>query len=105
MAIAVRSLPKGCIFHSDRGSQYCSHDYKKFLLDHSLRSSISGKGNCNDNAFVLRRENSLPDCFLILLTFFKTIKAEPVWRRSWEVSRQAETVIFQYIKDFYNPRC
>ena len=43
---------------------------------------MSGKGNCYDNAAVLRRANSPPDCFLILLTFLKTIKAELIWRRS-----------------------
>ena len=64
---------------------------------------MSGKGNCI-NAAVLRRENSLPDCFLIPLTCFKTIKAELIWRRTWETRRQAETAIFQYINGFYNPR-
>jgi transposase InsO family protein len=37
-------------------------------------------------------------------TFFKTIKAELVWRRIWETRRQAENTIFQYIHGFYNPR-
>ena len=90
MAIALRSPPRGCIFHSDRGSQYCSHDHQKILRDHGLQSSMSGKGNCYDNA--------------IVETFFKTIKAELVWRRNWETRRQAETTIFQYINGFYNPR-
>ena len=62
MAIALRSPPKGCIFHSDRGSQYCSHDYQKVLREHGLKASRSGKGTCSDNAAVE--------------TFFKTIKAE-----------------------------
>lgn len=53
MAIALRSLPRGCIFHSD-----CS------------------KGNCHDNAAVLLWQNSPLGCFLIFTTFFKTIKAE-----------------------------
>jgi transposase InsO family protein len=48
MAIALRSPPRGCVFHSDRGSQYCSYDYQKILRDHGLRSSMSGKGNCHD---------------------------------------------------------
>ncbi|MCA3418820.1 MAG: IS3 family transposase [Roseomonas sp.] len=90
MAIALRSPPRGCVFHSDRGSQYCSHEYQKILRDHGLQSSMSGKGNCYDNA--------------IVETFFKTIKAELVWRRTWETRRQAETSIFQYINGFYNPR-
>jgi len=37
-------------------------------------------------------------------TFFKTIKAELIWRRSWETRRQAEMAIFEYINGFYNPR-
>ena len=83
MAIALRSPPRGCIFHSDRGSQYCSHDYQKILREHGFKASMSGKGNCYDNAAVE--------------TFFKTIKADLIWRRSWETRRQAETAIFQYI--------
>ncbi len=51
---------------------------------------MSGKGNCYDNAAVE--------------TFFKTIKAELIWRRSWETRRQAEMAIFEYINGFYNPR-
>ncbi|MCA4914541.1 MAG: IS3 family transposase [Roseomonas sp.] len=90
MAIALRSPPPGCVFHSDRGSQYCSHEYQKILREHGLQSSMSGKGNCYDNA--------------VVETFFKTIKAELVWRRTWETRRQAETTIFQYINGFYNPR-
>ena len=87
---ALRSPPFGCIFHSDRGSQYCSHDYRKVLREHGLQASMSGKGNCYDNAAVE--------------TFFKTIKAELIWRKSWKTRRQAETAIFQYINGFYNPR-
>lgn len=102
MAIALRSPPKGCIFHSDRGSQYCSHDYQKVLRGHGFKVSMSGKGNCYDNAAVE--------------TFFKTIKAELIWRRTWETRRQAETALaivlepiahngsLQYINGFYNPR-
>ena len=50
MAIALRSPPRGCIFHSGRGSQYCSHDYQKILRQHDFQVSMSGKGNCYDNA-------------------------------------------------------
>lgn len=41
--------------------------------------SLSRRGNCYDNSIVLRRENSPLDCFLILFTFFKTIKSELIW--------------------------
>ena len=50
MAIAFRTPPKGCIHHTDRGSQYCSHDYQKILRQHGFSVSMSGKGNCYDNA-------------------------------------------------------
>ena len=90
MAIAFRAPPKGCIHHTDRGSQYCSHDYQKILRNHGFKASMSGKGNCYDNAAVE--------------TFFKTIKAELIWRHSWETRRQAEMAIFEYINGFYNPR-
>lgn len=50
MAIAFRSPPKGCIHHTDRGSQYCSHDYQKILRQHGFQVSMSGKGNCYDTA-------------------------------------------------------
>jgi putative transposase len=90
MAIALRSPPCGGILHSDRGSQYCSHDYQKILREHGLRASMNGKGDCDDKAAVE--------------TFFKTIKAELIWRRSWETRLPAETAIFQYINGSYNPR-
>ena len=61
MALAQRSPPRGCNFHGDRGSQYCSHDYQKTLREHGRKPSVCGKDNCHDNAAVE--------------TFFKTIKA------------------------------
>ena len=90
MAIAFRSPSKDCIHHTDRGSQYCSHDYQKILRQHGFKVSMSGKGNCYDNAAVE--------------TFLKTIKAELIWRDTWETRRKAEMAIFEYINGFYNPR-
>ncbi len=90
MAIAFRQPPKDCIHHTDRGSQYCSHDYQKILRQNVFKVSMSGKGNCYDNAAVE--------------TFFKTIKSELIWRHSWETRRKAEMAIFEYINGFYNPR-
>ena len=46
MAITLRRPPRGCIHHSDRGSQYCSGDYQKLLTKHGFEVSMSGKGNC-----------------------------------------------------------
>ena len=50
--MAFRAPPKGCIHHTDRGWQYCSHDYQKILRQHGFKVSMSGKGNCYDNAAV-----------------------------------------------------
>ncbi len=90
MAVAMRQPPKGCIHHTDRGTQYCSHDYQKRLSKHGFKVSMSGKGNCYDNSMVE--------------TFFKSLKAELIWRNRWETRRQTEGAIFQYINGFYNPR-
>jgi putative transposase len=89
-AIALRNPPPGCIHHTDRGSQYCSHEYQKRMRQIGFKVSMSGKGNCYDNAAVE--------------TFFKTIKAELIWRQTWETRQQAEAALFQYINGFYNPR-
>ena len=48
MAVRLREPPEGCLFHSDRGSQYCSYDYQKKLQAYGLRPSMSGTGNCYD---------------------------------------------------------
>jgi transposase InsO family protein len=81
MAVRLRQPPEGCLFHLDRGSQYCSYDYQKKLQAYGLRPSMSGKGNCYDNASVE--------------TFFKSLKAELIWRQSWPTRRQADAGIFQ----------
>jgi transposase InsO family protein len=59
-ALVLLSPPPGLIQHADRGSQYCSHDYQRLLKAQSIIRSMSGKGNCYDNA--------------IVETVFKTIK-------------------------------
>jgi putative transposase len=90
IAVKLRDPPQGCIIHSDRGSQYCAYDYQKRLQNYGLIPSMSGRGNCYDNASVE--------------TFFKTIKAELIWRQNWTTRRQAEAAIFGYINGFYNAR-
>jgi len=59
MAIWRRKPPRGLIFHSDRGSQYCSHDFQKLLKKHGLLSSMSRKGVFWDNAVAERFFGSL----------------------------------------------
>jgi len=71
--------PKSCIHHSDRGSQYCSHDYQKRLRQYGFKVSMSGKGNCygSEGDGAKWRQNAAIE------TFFKTIKAELIWRHPW----------------------
>jgi putative transposase len=90
MAIWKRKPPKGHLPHSDRGSQYCSKDYQKLLKTHGLRSSMSRKGNCWDNA---PRES-----------FFHTLKTELIHHRNYRSRQEAKSNIFNYIELFYNPK-
>ena len=89
MALVMRRPAEGLIHHSDRGSQYCSIDYQARLHRHGIRISMSGKGNCYDNAMVE--------------TFFKTLKSELVWRTTFYSRAEAERAIARYIDGFYNP--
>lgn len=66
------------------------HEDVSLFPDQTNAFLVQAEANCYDNAAVE--------------TFFKTIKAELIWRRTWETRRQAETAIFQYINGFYNPR-
>ncbi len=88
-AIALRRPSSGAIHHSDRGSQYCSDVYQARLGELGFLVSMSGKGNCYDNAAVE--------------TFFKTIKSELIWRTVFMSRNQAEIAIAGYIDGFYNP--
>ena len=88
-AIVMRRPKPGLIHHSDRGSQYCSIDYQALLRSNEIVISMSGKGNCYDNAMVE--------------TFFKTLKSELFWRTAYQTRNQAEIAIARYIDGFYNP--
>jgi putative transposase len=70
-------------------AQYCSIDYQAELRKHHFLVSMSGKGNCYDNA--------------VVETFFKTIKSELIWSVAWQTRRQAENAIASDIDGFYNP--
>ena len=89
-AITLRDPKPGLIHHSDRGSQYCSDDYRKLVRANRFVASMSGRGNCFDNAMVE--------------TVFKTLKAELIWRTTFNSRRQAINAIGEYIEGFYNPR-
>ncbi|MDH7791192.1 putative transposase [Ochrobactrum sp. AN78] len=88
-AIAIRQPKPGLIQHSDRGSQYASYEYRKILKAHKMLPSMSGKGNCYDNAMVE--------------TVFKTIKSKLIWRTVFQNRNDATKAIGEYIDGFYNP--
>jgi transposase InsO family protein len=80
--------PEGLIFHSDRGVQYAAQDFRKKLSKFKMVQSMSGKGNCYDNA--------------VAESFFKTLKTELVYFNKYKTREQARLSIFKYIEIFYN---
>lgn len=87
MACAWRHPPEEILHHSDLGSQYTSKAYLKLLREQKCQISMSGKGNCYDNACVE--------------SFFSTLKAECA-DRVFESRAEARSRIFEYIEVWYN---
>lgn len=88
MAIEQRRPDAGLLHHSDRGSQYTGKPYQKLLAANKMLVSMSGKGDCWDNAPTE--------------SFFSTIKREQVHHVYYETRDLARTDIFFYIEAFYN---
>jgi len=88
MALLHRQPASKALFHSDRGVQYASADYRRALTQAGLVASMSRKGNCYDNA--------------TMESFWSTLKLELVYRRHFATRSQARTQIFDYIESFYN---
>lgn len=88
MALWRRGFPCGVLFHSDRGSQYCSNDYQKMLKIYGFICSMSRKGNCWDNA--------------VAESFFHSIKTELIYTERYATREIAKQSIFQYIEVYYN---
>ena len=88
MARLHRQPPAHLLFHSDRGVQYASGDYRQALRAGGLVASMSRKGNCYDNA--------------TMESFWSTLKLDLVYRRNFVSHRQARAEIFDYIEVFYN---
>jgi transposase InsO family protein len=88
MALAKRLPEAGLLAHSDRGSQYASAHYQRVLLSHGIECSMSGKGQCWDNA--------------PMESFFATLKKELVHDEDYHTREQAQSSIFEYIECFYN---
>ena len=88
MALGQRQPGAGLILHSDRGSQYASHEYQALLKQHGIICSMSRKGNCWDNAVMER--------------FFLNLKMERVWQREYANQMEAIKDVIDYIVGFYN---
>jgi len=88
MAWFRRRPAPGLIHHSDRGSQYCSHDFQKQLAEYGMLSSMSRKGNCWDNA---------PS-----ESFFNSLKNERLHGERYETRAAARADVFDYVEVFYN---
>lgn len=90
MAWFKRKPKPGLMNHSDRGSQYCSHDYQALLVEYKMVASMSRKGNCWDNA--------------PMESFFNSLKNERVFHQHYVTREQAKQDLFDYIEVFYNRR-
>ena len=88
MAIALRRPPPGLIHHSDRGVQYACDAYQRLLTRHGMICSMSGVGNCYDNA--------------AMESFFSTLKTECVYPRKFATHQEARQTIFEYVEVTYN---
>ena len=87
-AVSAKRPAEGLIHHSDRGSQYCAYEYRGILDQFKMQASMSGKGNCYDNAPMER--------------FWGTLKQELVHHKRYRTRREAIQDITEYIEVFYN---
>lgn len=88
MALFRRGFPEQVITRSDRGSQYCSKDYRDLISTYNLKQSMSRKGNCWDNACVE--------------SFFHSMKVEAIQYEPIMTREQMRQTIFEYIEVDYN---
>lgn len=89
-ATNLHKLKPGGIFHSDRGIQYASKEFRSILEKHNIIQSMSRKGDCWDNAPAE--------------SFFKTLKMERIYHVKYQNYQQAKSDLFYYIELFYNRR-
>ena len=88
MALYQRQPAFGLLHHSDRGSQYASHQIRNILAANHIQISMSRRADCYDNA--------------VMESFFGTLKNEWVHHQKYQTRSQARTDIFSYIEGFYN---
>jgi transposase InsO family protein len=87
-AVVAKRPGEGLIHHSDRGRQYCAHEYRKLVDQFKMRASMSRKGDCYDNA--------------PMESFWGTLKNELVHHRRYKTRQEAIQEITEYIEVFYN---
>jgi len=88
MALIQRDPKNGLLHHSDRGVQYASDAYQHLLSQNGIAVSMSGKGDCWDNA--------------VMESFWSTLKSECVNQEDYQTRQEAAASIFEYIEVFYN---
>ncbi|ULG75785.1 IS3 family transposase [Leptospira interrogans] len=86
-AVLSRNPRKGLIFHSDRGSNFCSKETRRLLIANGIRRSNSRKGNCWDNA--------------VAESFFSSLKREIEYNTFYNIE-EAEHLLFDFIEVYYN---
>lgn len=87
-ALKSRNYPKGVMFHSDRGTQYTSKEFRKVLDKTNFVQSFSAKGHPYDNA--------------VIESFFRYLKHEELNRRNFNSLQELNLSLFEYIESFYN---
>ncbi len=88
LAVANRGKSQGVIFHSDRGSQFTSADFRKHLDRLNIVQSFSAKAHPYDNA--------------VMECFFKYLKKEEINRKSHSSFKDLNISLFEYFFGFYN---
>jgi transposase InsO family protein len=87
-AVESKRPAQGLMHHSDRGSQYCSYEYRHLLEQFNMQVSMSGKGNCFDNA--------------PMESFWGMLKQELIYQSHFKNRQEAKQAIMEYIEIFYN---
>jgi putative transposase len=90
MAIIHRNPPPGVIFHSDRGAQYTSTEFRGFCRTNDVRPSVGRTGICYDNA--------------VAESFSATLKKELIHVHPWPDIDTLRVAVFEYIESYYNRR-
>ena len=88
MALWRRKPGRDLLHHSDRGVQYASGEYQEILREHGITCSMSGKGDCWDNA--------------VAESFYATLEWELIENSDWHTHEEARRAIFDYIEVWYN---